>query len=268
MDEVVIFNNGLHALIIIAKYMMLAAKMVKEELDKIVDNALKQIMKKYKLFVLISKDKKRICLIIIQRQFNYKKQKVVNMQNTEGIKEAKFKLMVQKTSMWLNNTKTVEYYMPFNFPLKNYDNYYKDSYLKVVFDKVFANPKIGKKEGISVTEIDKAINYLNKKDTWCNVFNYKSEDLFDGYSTDYVLYKDYIQGSIIFWGLVMCAINKEFYDNEINMISDLAYLLGYTEDMVSDWVVAVKYFLDGNTFSSNMPVELKTAEANKFFKHK
>ena len=64
----------------------------------------------------------------------------------------------------------------------------------------------------------------------------------------------------------MAAIDDEFYNNEINMISDLAYLLGYTEAMMNDWIKAVKYLLDGNMLSCDMLLEFKTTEANKFFK--
>ena len=59
-----------------------------------------------------------------------------------------------------------------------------------------------------------------------------------------------------------------FDKNEVNMISDLAVMFDFTEDMLKDWIKAVKYLLDGNMFSEDMPLEFKTAEANKFFKHK
>lgn len=78
----------------------------------------------------------------------------------------------------------------------------------------------------------------------------------------------YWKGSMIFWALIMAAIDDNFYKNEINMISDLAYLLGYTEDMMDDWIKVVKYMLDGNMLSGDMQLEFKTAEANKFFKGK
>lgn len=83
---------------------------------------------------------------------------------------------------------------------------------------------------------------------------------------DFDSYK--IRGGMIFWALLLAAVNDDFYSNEINMISDLAYMLGFTEDMMSDWVAAVKYLLDCNRFSETMPLEFKTPEANKFFKHK
>ena len=68
--------------------------------------------------------------------------------------------------------------------------------------------------------------------------------------------------------LLTAAVNDDFYSNEINMVSDLAYMLAFTEDMMSDWVESVKYLLDGNRFSETMPLEFKTPEANLFFKHR
>ena len=66
----------------------------------------------------------------------------------------------------------------------------------------------------------------------------------------------------------MAAVDERFYENEMNMLSDMAYQLNFTERQMNDWLKAVKYLLGGNMFSSDMPVEFKTAEANKFFKHK
>lgn len=178
-----------------------------------------------------------------------------DMKNNFDMKLVKFRYSVTNAAQHLLGWDN--YYMPFNLPLGNYDKYYKNSFLAVVFDTVFLKPTIGGKSGPLIDEWDKALKLLEED----------SIKLYTSNSMTWI-YTFYWKSSMIFWALVMTAIDDDFYNNEINMISDLAYLLGYTEDMMSDWVEAVKYLLDGNMFSSDMPLEFKTAEANKFFKHK
>lgn len=182
---------------------------------------------------------------------------MADMEKDVEMKLVKFKYSVKKATQYFSRCDSY-YYMPFNLPLKNYDEYYKNLFLAVVFDTIFFKPIKGGKSGPSIEEWDEALKLLN----------YDSQLLPNCNNSNTQAYLYEWKGSIIFWALVMASIDDEFYNNEINMISDLAYLLGYTEDMMLDWLSAVKYFLNGKIFNMNIQLEFKTAEANKFFKGK
>ena len=182
---------------------------------------------------------------------------MADMEKDVEMKLVKFKYSVKKAAQYFSGG-DVYHYMPFNLPLENYDEYHKNLFLSVIFDTIFSCPIKGALSGPSINEWDGALELLKDE----NVPLYRSNDFMT------MLPLHYCKGSIIFWALVMTTINEDFYKNEVNMISDLAVMFDFTEDMLKDWIKAVKYLLDGNMFSEDMPLEFKTAEANKFFKHK
>ncbi len=214
------------------------------------------------------------------------------MENVSEVKLAKFEIMLKETCYWfyaknpntsIENTILGNGYaiMPFCLPISDngkVDNYLKNPYIKQVYDICFL-PDSGI-AGPQVAKLGQTMMNLRKSQFCaCQIF-YKANSgirMFIGpfladkprVSEEKVDFESYkIRGGMIFWALLIATIDESFYNNEINMISDLAYMLGFTEDMMSDWVAAVKYLLDGNRFSKTMPLEFKTPEANKFFKHK
>ncbi len=193
------------------------------------------------------------------------------MENVSEVKLAKFEIMIEETSKWFYSYQMplfgVGYaLMPFYLPImdeKKVNRYLENKYFKKIYDLCYEkddsyfNPLVGPRSDSLVNDIKylRSAEVINSK---LRIFGSSSHE-FKGYQ---------IRGGMIFLALLLAAVNDDFYSNEINMISDLAYMLGFTEDMMSDWVAAVKYLLDGNRFSETMPLEFKTPEANKFFKHK
>lgn len=47
----------------------------------------------------------------------------------------------------------------------------------------------------------------------------------------------------IFFSLLALAIDHDLYNEKLEIISDAAYLMGFNEEMMEDWVYAVKKFL-------------------------
>ena len=72
---------------------------------------------------------------------------------------------------------------------------------------------------------------------------------------------------LIFWLLFSAAVNDEIYNNELTNIIDLAYCLGFNEDMTRDWCKAVAYIISGNKFGENVNLQLSTAAGKSFFLH-
>ena len=105
----------------------------------------------------------------------------------------------------------------------------------------------------------KTINNLPRKSTTSSrncYFAYGGE----GYR--HHLYK------LIFWWLVVLALDNDLYNKYLDYVVDAADIFGFTEDMISDWCVAVIYWLNGNDINKNCDLQLKTAEGNRFFINK
>lgn len=196
------------------------------------------------------------------------------MEIASDIKLAKFEIMLKKTCQWLYPANFGIFQwggdpkyqgkfalLPFYLPITNKDKidaYLGNMYFSKVYDICFLNNR--SKLGPQGRDLVARIKEIQESDEihlelleWTIM-----KSTFSGYQ---------IRGGIVFWALVLAAIDEEFYENEISMIADLAYLLKFNEAMMADWIKAVKYLLDGNMFSKNMNIDFKTKEANLFFKH-
>lgn len=105
----------------------------------------------------------------------------------------------------------------------------------------------------------KEINNLPRKSTTPSK-NYYFTYGFEGYR--HHLYK------LIFWWLVVLALDNDLYDKYLGYVVDAADIFSFNEDMISDWCDAVIYWLNGNDINKNCDLQLKTAEGNRFFINK
>lgn len=144
--------------------------------------------------------------------------------------EIKFSLLLQKTYQYLMD-EDADYKFSDKFITTNKDNlkdYMQNPFFKIAYNTCFGSHG------------EKVINKI-----------------IDGTVESYVS---------IFLLLLMAGIDEKYYENEIDNIVKLADSLKFTEFMLHDWIIAVKYNLDGNEFSKTMPVSFKTKEANSLFK--
>ena len=58
------------------------------------------------------------------------------------------------------------------------------------------------------------------------------------------------------------AVDNDNYNEKINIISDMAYLIGFNEEMIKDWIYVVKMVLKSEKIDLN---KLNTEEAKGFF---
>lgn len=182
------------------------------------------------------------------------------MENVRNSQLAKFELVVRKTHEWFFG-KGYRYnpLLPANLLFlsskdEKYKKYTQNSFTKVVLNVCFYAE--------DSTEYDRVLYGLSSLED--SNITLKTHNVY-GYSSD-IFNSVKIKQAIIFWSLFLTAVDKDFYDNELNTIADLANMLHFTEDMMEDWAKAVMYILDGNMFSEDMDIEFKTQEANAFFK--
>lgn len=69
-------------------------------------------------------------------------------------------------------------------------------------------------------------------------------------------------GRTIFFSLMILAIDEKAYDEKLETVSDAAYMMGFNEEMIEDWITVVKKFLMAEEIDRE---QLKTEEAKKFF---
>lgn len=73
---------------------------------------------------------------------------------------------------------------------------------------------------------------------------------------------------LIFWWLVILALDDSLYENYLDYVADVADILGFTDDMMDDWCEAVVYWLNGNEINNIATLNLKSSEGIKFFFNK
>lgn len=67
---------------------------------------------------------------------------------------------------------------------------------------------------------------------------------------------------LMFWLIFIVSVDNENYNENLSIVSDVAYLLGFDEERLADWVVAVKGVLEGKKLNE---IEYKTEAAKGFF---
>ena len=73
---------------------------------------------------------------------------------------------------------------------------------------------------------------------------------------------------LIFWWLVILALDDSLYENYLDYVADVADIFGFTETMMDDWCEASIYWLNGNEINNGATLNLKSAEGIKFFFNK
>ena len=67
---------------------------------------------------------------------------------------------------------------------------------------------------------------------------------------------------LMFWLIFIVSVDNENYNENLSIVSDVAYLLGFDKERLADWVVAVKGVLEGKKLNE---IEYKTEAAKEFF---
>lgn len=74
--------------------------------------------------------------------------------------------------------------------------------------------------------------------------------------------KSMLKFSIIFWSLFIISVDENLYNKKLSTIADIAYLIGFSEEMLKDWITALKLIFEGKDFKS---FSYSTDEAKQFF---
>lgn len=73
---------------------------------------------------------------------------------------------------------------------------------------------------------------------------------------------------LIFWWLVILALDDTLYVKYLDYVADVADILGFTDTMMEDWCKVVVYWLNGNEIRAKNTLNLKSKKGIKFFFNK
>ncbi len=73
-----------------------------------------------------------------------------------------------------------------------------------------------------------------------------------------------VPNHLMFWLIFIVCVDNDNYNENLNVVSDMAYLLGFDEKKLSDWITAVKGVLSGKKLNE---MRYQTEEAKEFFVH-
>lgn len=69
-------------------------------------------------------------------------------------------------------------------------------------------------------------------------------------------------GHLMFWLIFIVSIDNENYNENLSVVSDVAYLLGFDETKLADWITAVKGVIEGKRLNE---MKYQTEDAERFF---
>lgn len=71
-----------------------------------------------------------------------------------------------------------------------------------------------------------------------------------------------VPNHLLFWLIFIVSVDNENYNENLSIVSDTAYLLGFDEAKLADWITAVKGVLEGKKLNE---MKYQTEEAQSFF---
>lgn len=171
--------------------------------------------------------------------------KGVDKMKCEEMRILKFKKMVSEITDYLN-TKEWQRYVEVLF--EEEDNVWYEIINEIYAQRTgfFKFCRIG--DGLSEIPVEKYRDHLLKyyKDCYGCQFQYECG----------------VPYHVIFWMLFHLSVCEKTYENNLCIVADTAYLTGFTEDMLKDWVEAIKAVLEGKSLQE---VSYSTEEAKNFF---
>lgn len=179
-------------------------------------------------------------------------------------------------SYFSSNLKINEFYHNIFTPIWMYDS--KNEFIHVIlseldpksyYENVHGNQEIDKYESL----LDLVSNPYDKS-MYVKSINEVPRKTYSSYSVEYYRFNTdsiYRKNSIyhlyklIFWWLVVLALDNDLYNKYLDYVVDAADIFGFTEDMISDWCEAAIYWLNGNDINKDCNLKLKTKEGKRFF---
>lgn len=132
-----------------------------------------------------------------------------------------------------------------------------NKYLKIIYDNCFQHRGLGygsdkcfELERIEIDNTTKFIETIRR----CNSCTKSS---YGYYPT-----RCGVPKHLLFWLIFIVSIDNDNYNENLSVVSDVAYLLGFDEKKLEDWITAVKGVLEGKKLNE---MKYQTEDAKAFF---
>lgn len=166
-----------------------------------------------------------------------------------------------------------EFYFYPNFFTPEWVYESKNEYVKVISSELAPKSYKVRVLGETPLEIYKDlmdfVSYKYGKNTFVRTINNLPEEDYSSYTKCYYNKKNnnskYHTYKMIYWWLVVLALDNDLYNKYLDYVVDAADIFGFTEDMISDWCEAAIYWLNGNDINKDCNLKLKTKEGKRFF---
>lgn len=137
------------------------------------------------------------------------------------------------------------------------DNDKKNEYLNIIYRNTFKNRGVGIRGSyychefyeIDITKFIEKIRKCNRC-IGSNVARFCNEKQCN------------VPNHLLFWLIFIVCVDNDNYNENLNVVSDTAYLLGFDEKKLGDWITAVKGVLSGKKLNE---MKYQTEDAKAFF---
>ena len=137
------------------------------------------------------------------------------------------------------------------------DNDKKNEYLNIIYRNTFKN------RGVGIVDLDycRELGEIEKQ----NITKFIEEirKCNECTNTRYNNVKQCnVPNHLLFWLIFIVCVDNDNYNENLNVVSDTAYLLGFDEKKLGDWITAVKGVLSGKKLNE---MKYQTEDAKAFF---
>lgn len=109
------------------------------------------------------------------------------------------------------------------------------------------------------SQLEYIIDQFNKE------YSQRYGEIKDGYTRYFYLPYDTMKLNVIFWNLLLCALDDDIYNEQLPLVIELAHCFKLDEHIVADICRAVEYVLSGKKLSEDCNLHCETVECAKFF---
>lgn len=173
------------------------------------------------------------------------------MMKSEEMKRKKFEILVKDIDEYLGRTKTYKDgdIFPLDFFIEKSEN---NQWLISILNNTFTHLERSKQMDCSI------LSFFIEKDNIMELVKWIRDcDSCGGKGKNC-----HFASHLLFWLIFTMAVDNENYNNNLSVVSDVAFVLDFDEDMLKDWITAVKGVLSGKKLPE---LEYKTEAGKAFF---
>ena len=145
-----------------------------------------------------------------------------------------------------------------------FDDEEKNEYINIIYKNTFKNRTNNLWSGLCERSYDLELNEIDNKDIIKFIEKIRKCNECEGSKKCDGSKKRTcrVPNHLMFWLIFIVCVDNDNYNENLNVVSDMAYLLGFDEKKLSDWITAVKGAVSGKKLNE---MRYQTEDAKEFF---